>query len=165
MKIIYKKLYEGFKGRIAWYFLNKKYEANNYILFPSNDQDFNKWGILLLPAYMKKSKFQKVVVLSSDKRIRKAIQCVNSNNVVIKQISQKQMKQYISYYALINKSKEWRVVSVTQPYETGADRLLGIKGITKRDIVYYDVYGFGNEDVNQEIEKDLEQEVEKCLLG
>ena len=75
------------------------------------------------------------------------------------------MTQYLSYYALIDKSKKWIVVSVKQPYDTGAEKMLGKHGITKKDIVYYDIYGFTHENIDKEMDKMLEMEIEKKLFN
>ena len=42
-------------------------------------------------------------------------------------------------------SDKWTVVSTKMPYDTGAERLLGIKGVTLRDIIYYDIYKLDGE--------------------
>lgn len=163
--MLYKKLAQGIKGRIAWYFLDNKFHAEKYIFFPSWDEIYNKWGILMLPVYMRKHQIKKIVALVSDEKVEKAMHCLKGMDIVIIKISQEQMTQFMSYYALIDKGEKWIVVSVTQPYETGADRLLGVQQITKKDIVYYDVYGFTNKEIDKEIDEALEKKVERYLLA
>lgn len=163
--MLYKKLVEGMKGRIEWRFLDYKFRAEKYIFFPSWDETYNKWGILMLPAYMRKYQIKKIVALVCDEKVAKALYCLKGMDIVIIKISQEQMTQFMSYYALIDKGKKWIVVSVTQPYETGAERLLEVQQITKKDIVYYDVYGFTNKEIDKEIDEVLEKKVERNLLA
>lgn len=162
--MLYKKLVEGIKGRIAWYFLDNKFHAEKYIFFPSWDEIYNKWGILMLPVYMREHQMKKIVVLVCDERVEKALHCIRGMDIVTIKIPLEQMTQFMSYYALIDKGKNWIVVSVTQPYETGSKRLLGVRQITKKDIVYYDVYGFTNKEIDSEIDEALEKKVERHLL-
>ena len=162
--MLHKKLGDGIKGRIAWFLLDNKYRAEKYIFFPSQDAIYTKWGILMLPIYLKKNQIKKTLVLICDEKIEKLFRCLKSKEIVVKRISKTQMTQYLSYYALIDKSKKWVVVSVKQPYDTGAERMLGKHGITKKDIVYYDIYGFIHENIDKEIDKILEMEIEKKLL-
>ena len=118
----------------------------------------------MLPVYMREHQMKKIVVLVCDERVEKALHCIRGMDIVTIKIPLEQMTQFMSYYALIDKGKNWIVVSVTQPYETGSKRLLGVRQITKKDIVYYDVYGFTNKEIDSEIDEALEKKVERHLL-
>jgi len=66
-------------------------------------------------------------------------------NIRFIRVSKCIMTCFLSYYALKDMSNKWIVVSTKKPYDTGAERLLGIKGVTYRDIVYYDIYKLDRE--------------------
>ena len=52
--------------------------------------------------------------------------------------------------ALVNLCEELTIVSVKEPYDTGAERLLGKKGVTKREILWFDIYRFTDDFIDIE---------------
>jgi hypothetical protein len=157
-----KKLLEGIIGRISWYYLDGNYGAERYVFFPENDIEYNKWGILMLSTYIKINRLHNVVVLVTNRNIRDAILLCEVLSVNIKMITEKKMRQYMSYYALIDKSDKWTVISVENPYKTGVERMIGIKGVTNKDIVYYDIFKLSHEKI-ETIDKSVEEKIESCL--
>lgn len=147
---------QAIKGKYIWYFLKYKFiKCEKFIIFPMEDQDYNAWGIVMLRAYLDKEKLNRVVIVANDKKIANAINYVSINNAKIQFLKPKHINCLMKYYALVDMSQFWTVVSVTTPYDTGAERLLGIKEITKKEIVYYDIYGFSCNNIEAEIGRDM----------
>lgn len=102
----------------------------------------------MLSKYISQNKYQNVIVITYNPDIIRAVQRIG-NNVFPVILPKDKIIDLMDYYAMIDMSGLWTVVSVTQPYRTGADRLLGKKGVTYREIVYYDVYKFTEPDLEE----------------
>ena len=89
---------------------------------------------------MEKNNFDKVIVLTKDEDVYSAVQKVSHINLHVLKIKESKMNCLIRFAGLVNLTDKWTIVSVKEPYDTGAERLLGKKGITKREIVWYDIY-------------------------
>lgn len=138
--MLYKKLLKGTAGGLFWVFMKRKYAADKYIFFPSGNDECNKWGVIFLPEYLERFQVEKAVVLTGDKRAEKQIRDLECQKIEIKRISEKRMDCMLSYYALMDMSDKWVAVSLRKPYDTGAEQLLGMKDVTYKELVYYDVY-------------------------
>lgn len=137
-------LSQAFRGKLLWERLKKQYGPgywpSRYILFPSEDDTYNAWGLCYLTQYLRKNNFDKVMAVVSDSSLKGALSNIRHNNLHIVPIEKKQMDCLIRLCALVDLNAECTIVSVKEPYDTGAERLLGKKGTTKKDIVWYDIY-------------------------
>lgn len=137
-------LLQACRGKFLWERLKKQYGPGNwpsrYILFPSKDDIYNAWGLCYLTRYLEKNNFDKVMAVVTDEGLKGALSNIKHNNLHIISIEKKQMDCLIRLCALVDLNTECTIVSVKEPYDTGAERLLGKKGTTKRDIVWYDIY-------------------------
>lgn len=137
-------LYQAYKGRFIWECIKRKYgrglAPSRYILFPENDEEYNAWGLRYMPDYIKKEHFDRVVILTYNAKLEEDCKRISHPNKKVVRIEEDKMKCLMRYAGLVNKNDEWTIVSVKQPYDTCAERLLGKKGVTKRDIVWYDIY-------------------------
>ena len=120
--------------------MRKKMPADRYLFFTEEDDEITEWGITLLQEYMNVNKYKHVIALVKSEEIRKRLMCLSLPELEILAISEKEMREFASYYALVNQSSKWTFVSVTCPYDTGAANMAGRKGFTKKDIVIYDIY-------------------------
>ena len=141
--MLIKYLMNAYKGRIIWAYLKKRYGngryPSRYILFPSVDQEYNAWAIYFMEEFIEKKKLGKINVLTTSKEIARAcknVRCVDLHTIMI---SSAWMDCLIRYAALVCRNAEWTIISVKEPYDTGAERLLGKKGVTKKEIVWYDM--------------------------
>lgn len=155
--MLFKYLLQAYKGKYYWTKLKKTYGngkmPSKYILFPEEDNEYNAWGLCFLEHYIKKNELDKVMILATDIDVLEAVKNVQHTNMHLEKISKSKMKCLIRYSALVPRNEEWVIVSVKQPYDTGAERLLGKKGVTKREIVWFDVYRMSKEIDNKLIEK------------
>ena len=164
-------LFQAYCGRIYWEKLKRTYgngtAPSKYIMFADDDAEYNAWGLCFLEHFIEKEELDKVVILSTNEKILDGIKNIQHPNIHKKKISRKQMQCLVRYSALVPRNQEWMIVSVKQPYDTGAERLLGKKGVTKREIVWYDVYRMSEDIDNRIIQKakkwDIEDDFKKYL--
>lgn len=142
--MFFKYLLQAYKGKFFQRKLEKKYGdglyPSRYILFPSEDNEYNAWGIYFLSYYIEKNHFDRVIVLASDEKILTALKNLNLVNFHILNIKKTKMDCLIRLAGLVKLESKWTIVSVKEPYDTDAEHLLGKKGITKKEIVWYDIY-------------------------
>lgn len=142
---MYKELMQAVIGKLHATILCRKYKADKYVFFPDSRGACLKWGISLLPEYMRQNKIHQIIVLAADNSVKKEIVKQGITNIRFHKLSKYSMNCLLDYYALKDMSAQWIVVSTKKPYDTGAERLLGIRGVTYRDIVYYDIYKLDGE--------------------
>lgn len=137
---MYKELMQATIGKMYVNWINRKDQADKYIFFPESKGPYLKWGVRLLPQYIEQNRCDRIVVIAVDDSVKKEMGKQRVNNVRFQKISGYCMECLMGYYALRDMSDKWIVVSTKKPYDTGAERLLGVKGVTYRDIVHYDIY-------------------------
>lgn len=142
---MYKELIQAAAGKIYANIMSRKYKADRYVFFPDCNAAYLKYGMKLLPKYMQHNKFDQIIVIAADSSVQKEIEKQRITNIRFLKISTYRMRCLLNYYALKDMSDKWTVVSTKMPYDTGAERLLGIKGVTLRDIIYYDIYKLDGE--------------------
>ena len=135
-----RKIFEAARGRRRWKRLRRTNQAERYLFFTEEDKEITHWGVSFLKEYIEMNKYEHVIAFVKSEEIRKRLMCLSLPKLEIYAISEKEMKEYASYYALVNQSAKWTFVSVTCPYDTGAANMAGRKGFTKKDIVFYDIY-------------------------
>lgn len=142
---MYKELMQAMAGKIYTAIMCSRCRADKYILFPDSNSAYLKWGIQLLPQYMLQNKSERIVVVAADDLVKQEIAKSGIADIRFKKVSRYSMDCVLSFYAIEDLSDRWIVVSTKRPYDTGAERLLGVKGITFRDIIYYDIYKLDGE--------------------
>ncbi len=137
-------LWKACLGKLVWEKIKKKYgqgyHPERYLLFPSKDDEYNAWALYYMEAYIKEFRLGKVKILSANHELLTACADVNHRDVLPILLSEKEMECLLRFCALVNLSGELTIVSVREPYDTGAERMLGKKGTTKRELVWYDIY-------------------------
>ena len=137
-------LIQAYKGKIVWERIKKKYgrgiAPSRYIVFPEDDEEYNKWALYYMPKYLEREHFDKVIILTSSPKLEEECKKIKHANKKILMVDERKMRYLIRFAGLVNMNDEWTIISVKQPYDTCAEQLLGKKGITKRDIVWYDIY-------------------------
>ena len=139
------RLFYSLWGRTLWVLLQKKYgkscDVVRYILFPEADEEYTLMAIDLLPYYMRVNQIQHAILIAENKRWEEEFHTVaKDNRCSFVFLTRSGMKALIQYAALVNMSRKWIIVSVKQPYDTGAESLLGKEDINKQDIIWYDIF-------------------------
>lgn len=132
------------KGKLIWQKLDNSNKSERYIIMPHNDDAYNYYALLYLEQFLLKKKINTATVVTSDKRIPKVLPLLCSFPVEIKLLTSTQLSQLMNFFALVDLSQKWTIVSCSIPYPTGAEYLLGKKGVTKKELVCFDIYGFSS---------------------
>ena len=133
----------AYRGRILWDRLEKKYHADLYILMPKSCEDYNYYALLHLNKYIESKRAENVVILTFDEGVKKAKPLFEElKKVGVINFQRKQALDLIKYYALYEFSTKLTIISLTEPYDTCGENLLGIKGVTKEDLLCFDIYRF-----------------------
>lgn len=141
-----KDFLEAFHGKCLWNQLEKKYSADKYIVMPHVKDEYNQHAIEYLEAYLKKEKAHGAVILYQDEDILGMLkkEKISGYDIRLKKWSDKKLHNLLKFYALYEFSKKITIISLTIPYDTCGENLIGVKGITKRELLCYDIYRFDN---------------------
>lgn len=131
---------QAMEGKIFWNLFHRIFPADKYVFFPETTGEIYDEAQKLLPEYIKKFQNRKMIIIAADK--------LDCSNIKVKKISKHCMNCCMKYYALKDMSDKWTVVSVKSPYDTGAIRMLGIKNMTWKEIIYYDVFRLDEDRLN-----------------
>lgn len=130
------------KGKRLWELLDEKYDADLYIIFPHEKEEYNYYAMLYLDEYISVKKAEKVVLITNESVIKRALPYFSEKQVEIYEISGDDIKAIIKYYALYEFSTRLTIISLKEPYDTCGENLLGVKGVTKEDLLCFDIYRF-----------------------
>lgn len=149
IKILIEEFINAYKGKILWRKLRRRYGTGNegcrYIFFSDKDIEYSVLGLLYMDSYIKDKKVKQVIPIIKDKVLKKSFQIlVQSTTVEPILISEKRMHQLMKFYALVDMSDQWISVSVKEPYDTYAEHLLGHHGVTKKELICYDIFKMNN---------------------
>lgn len=155
--MIFKLLFKAYKGKYLWEKLKRKYgrgfKPSRFIIFPSTDEEYNAWAIYYFDKFIEENKFDKVMIITSDDDIILALKNSEHSNLHFIKYNEEQISCIIRLAALVNLCEELTIVSVKEPYDTGAERLLGKKSVTKREILWFDIYRFTDDFIDIENKK------------
>lgn len=147
--MVIKLLLQAYKGKIIWSKYRKKYgkglAPSRYVIFPSNDPEYNAWGIYFLSHFAEENLLDKIYIISADDSVIEALKNLQTLNLEFISTTKSNVDAIIRLAALVNLTNELTIISVKEPYDTGAEYLLGKKGVGKKDIVWYDVYKLSKE--------------------
>lgn len=135
--------WRAFQGYRIWSRIDKKYHSPLYILMPKEKDEYNYYALKHLEQFIKKKNVGEVVLVTCDEEAIAAVDLfVSEYKVKTEYISRKEAMQLIKYYALNEFTSRITIISFTEPYSTHAENLLGVNGVTKEDLVCFDVYRF-----------------------
>ena len=130
------------EGKACWERIEQTYHADLYVLFPHQNDSYNYYALLHLDRFIENNHREKVVLLSSDDTVRKAYPYFVKNEVDYQPLTTHETDALLKYYALYEFSSGITIISLTRPYDTYGENLLGVKGVTKEDLLCYDIYRF-----------------------
>lgn len=140
-KMLYLYYLKAFIGSLLWKMLERKYKADRYILMPKKGEVYNFFALLYLDEYIEKYRSQKTVIMTCDDSVKKALPLFSkAANVCLCNFSRIKAECLLQYYALYEFSTKITIVSLTEPYDTCGENLLGIHGVTREDLLCYDIY-------------------------
>lgn len=138
----YWRAYQGYR---IWRKIEQKYHAPLYILMPKEKDEYNYYALRHLDLFMERKKVRDAVVITCDREAIAALGlfCGEGRRVRAEYLPRGKALKLIKYYSLYEFTSKLKIVSFTEPYDTYAENLLGIHGVTKEDLVCFDVFRFG----------------------
>ena len=74
---------------------------------------------------------------------------INDTEIIVKKLSVEEMDSLVLLYGLYRFSEKVVIVSLTKPYDTGAERFLGVHGTTTEDLLRYDIFNIDDMTVSE----------------
>lgn len=130
------------KGKAVWENIDNKYDSEQYFIFPHENDEYNFYALLYLDQFMMENKLNKAVILCSDPVFEKVVPLFTQKDIVVYRIEKENIDAMLRYYGLFEFSTRLKIISLTKPYDTYGENLLGIKNVTKEDLLCYDIYRF-----------------------
>jgi len=130
------------KGKQVWQEIDASFNADLYILLPHVADVYNYYALLHMEQYLGAKGANKVVLLFSEEVIAKAVPLFCQREILTDRLSSADIDALLKYYALFEFTSRLTIVSLTRPYDTCAENLLGVDGVSKEDLLCYDIYHF-----------------------
>lgn len=142
---MFREFKDAFMGKVQWGMLSRRHKAEKYIFMPHRQEAYNDYTLQYLPAYMKKEKILSVCLVTCDSDVYSRIRETawpEKYDVEALLKRERWIHRIIRFYALYEFSSKVKIISLTEPYDTGGENLLGVHGVTKRELLCYDILGF-----------------------
>ncbi len=138
-----KELGEAIKGRRLWLRLSHNYQVDRYILMPHKTSSYNDYAIDYIDAYLHKEGLHSAVFVSSNQAVLDRLSAYDGvYEVSAIYMAHSQIMDMMRFYALYPFSDKVVIISLTIPYDTCGENLLGVEGVTRRELFCYDIYRF-----------------------
>ena len=129
------------QGKENWEILQNEIPADKYILLPHPGDEYNRYAAKYLPYFARKQKAKKIAILSENKQDLDMFDQFDGTEILKCQKEAEWIDSIIKFYGMYEFSNKLVIVSLTRPYDTCGENLLGVKGITKKELLCYDIYG------------------------
>lgn len=141
--LLIKSLVKAFCGMNIWFYLKRRYTSDFYIILPHKKDSYNYYALLYLDKFIESRRANNAIIITADQGVIKSYKLFTSNNnVKALHLSTKKIEKLIKYYALYEFTTQLIIVSLTEPYNTCGENLLGINGVTKKELLCFDIYRF-----------------------
>lgn len=137
---------KAWRGYRIWNRIDEAQHAPLYILMPEEKEEYNYYALLYLEEYLRRNGLHEAVILTCDEEAIAALGLfVPDGSIKVKAvyISRTEALRLIKYYALYEFTSRFVIVSLSEPYDTHGENLLGVRGVGKEDLVCFDIYRFG----------------------
>ena len=143
VKLMGKELREAVSGRRLWLRLSLDYQVDRYILMPHITSDYNDYAIDYIDAYLHKEGLHSAIFVSSNQVVLDRLSVYDgAYEVSATYMTHSQIMDMMRFYALYPFSDKVVIISLTIPYDTCGENLLGVEGINRRELFCYDIYRF-----------------------
>ena len=131
------------QGEKNWKCLMEKHPADKFIILPHEESEYNTWAAIYFDDYMKKENARSAVLISLFSSVLNRFDEVSDSYIIEKVCGNKKwVESLLMFYAFHPFSERIVIISLTKPYDTGGENLLGVRGVTERELLCYDIYGF-----------------------
>lgn len=111
-----------------------------YIVFPTDDQEINFYGLLYLNDLIDFYGYDSFVLLTNQNLVKSAASLLCEKTSKVCSLTDSEMKSIIAYYELLRFSHDVYFVSVDIPNERRGSNILGRNGLTKEEFVGIGIY-------------------------
>ncbi len=138
--------WKAFQGFLLWKWIDRKCHVPMYILMPEEKDVYNYYALLHLDQFLQEKGLLEAAVLTCDEE---AIAALNlffpirnraGSQIKAVHIRKGTAKKLLKYYALHEFTSRIAIVSLTEPYDTHGQNLLGLHGVDKEELVCRDIY-------------------------
>lgn len=138
-----KEFKEAINGRNLWLHLSHNYQVDRYILMPHKTSEYNDYAIEYIDAYLHKEGLHSAIFVSSSQDVLDRLSIYDGDyEVSAIYMENSQIMDMMRFYALYPFSDKVVIISLTIPYDTCGENLLGVEGVTRRELFCYDIYRF-----------------------
>ncbi len=132
---------EAFRGKLQWDALRKK-GYDWYLIMPHENDEYNDYALEYLDAFLDKKKSGSAYIVTGDKSVYEKVGKKSwSHKIDAMQATPKWISRIIKFYGLYEFSTKIKIISLSEPYDTGAENLIGVHGVTKKELLCYDIFG------------------------
>ena len=125
-----KELREARSGRLLWLRLSHDYQVDRYILMPHMTSEYNDYAIDYIDAYLHKEGLHSAIFVSSNQAVLDRLSGYDgAYEVSATYMAHSQIMDMMRFYALYPFSDKVVIVSLTIPYDTCGENLLGVEGV------------------------------------
>ncbi|WP_029322816.1 hypothetical protein [Butyrivibrio sp. AE3004] len=153
------------QGKIIWEKLDAFYNADLYIVFPHINEEYNYYALLYLDKHIEKKKADSVVLVTADSGVEKSVKLFTQRMCSVEKMPIEDIHLMLKYYALYEFTSRMTIISLKIPYDTRGENFLGVKGVTKKELLCFDIYRFGEVPEVSEPRYDLGDEDVISFLG
>jgi hypothetical protein len=136
--MIAKRFSAALKGRQMWLKLKRKYDIDNgayVLLMPEDDCELNGQALLHIKDLLAHRKARGVIILTNKEWVIKKAKDYSDGIIAVKNISEKDIDNLLSFYELYDFSERLLVVSLTKPFGRKLFGVKGVNGVTVEDLV------------------------------
>ena len=131
------------QGEKNWECLREQHPSDRFIILPHEESGYNTWAAVYFADYMKNENARSAVLLSPFSGVLDRFDEVSDSYMIEKVCRDKKwVESLLMFYAFHPFSSRIVIISLTEPYDTGGENLLGVRGVTERELLCYDIYGF-----------------------
>ena len=141
--MIAKQLKAAFAGRSMWLKIKHEYDIDNgvyVLLMPENDQELNEQALKHIDNLVAHRKARGVVILTDKQWIADSAGDYSDKILAVKKITEKEIDELLSIYALYEFTERLLVVSLTRPYGRKLFNTVGTLNVTKEDLVCLSIF-------------------------
>ena len=133
------------EGKVIWENLDNKYHADLYMIFPHVNDSYNYFAMLYFDEYIKNKSIDNIVFVCDDIGLKKSKDLFTCQDIQFENMELEKIHLLLKYYALFEFTTRLKIISLTIPYNTRGENLLGVKGVTKEELLCFDIYRFDHE--------------------
>lgn len=136
-KFVEKQLMLARMGKENWDTFIEEVKADHYFILPHEGDEFNILTAKYMQAYMERNHYSLVAIIASD--INDLAQFNGENGIICIKKDVEWIDSILKYYSLVFFNEHLTIVSLTKPYDTCGMNLLGVHGVTKTELLCYDI--------------------------